>query len=676
MDALAKVPMRAWTAAAAIVLVAIYGASMASTGAWDPWETHYGEVARQMLARHDAMDLYWRPGNGGPDGAYEKAFWSKPPLSYWLMAVSMWVFGVGTSADPAEMVRPLWPELAIRMPSMLAGLLGAVFLGWVVARMSSRRAGLITAVVLLTMPQWAIVTRQALTDMFFVGPVVLAMGMWLLAWGQPERALRTKGEGLRCIPWDRAYVAFLVFFVLSALVPLAVMHLQSIDAGTIERVIDERGKRHARSLHTIFVHLWAYWIIAAAVLIASLRWRRRSQPLMGILYLSTGLSLIGKGMIGPGLIGLMCLAHIAVTGRWSILRRCALPLGVLLFVLVSFPWHHGMILFRGERFVREWILENNLQRFATGEQKQAVGSFAFYVRTLGIAALPWAAVVPLAVWRAIGAHRRRADGDAHATMRVELHRFALLWLVVSLWAVTYSVTKYYHYLLPCLPPLAVLIGLWIDELLGQRRDGRSRVVALVGCLLGVVVLVLVVRDAMHEPAWIAHLTTYLYTGMWRKGAPEVDRLIWTCAPFAVGLVLYVAGRMRSSLVAMVLSALMTTTYVIDDYLPAASESWSQRSMFRTYFENRGPEDRLVSWWFYYRGETYFSKRDIWVMKEQNREKLAELIEERKGKGGTLWFVTTVSHGRRIRSHIPYEYRDGLEQVYESFHYTMFKVPIP
>ena len=33
-----------------------------SYGLWDPWETHYGEVARQMTERGDFISLWW-PGS-------------------------------------------------------------------------------------------------------------------------------------------------------------------------------------------------------------------------------------------------------------------------------------------------------------------------------------------------------------------------------------------------------------------------------------------------------------------------------------------------------------------------------------------------------------------------------------------------------------------------------------
>ncbi|MCH9688771.1 MAG: hypothetical protein K0V04_45485 [Deltaproteobacteria bacterium] len=744
---------RFWALLLALIVLAINLASMGTTGAWDPWETHYGEVARQIVVRHDPIDLWWHAGNGGPDATTETTFWSKPVLPFWLMALSMKVFGVGAGPDPAELVQPFWPEFALRLPSMIAGLGSAALLGFVAWRQVSPRAGIVTAVVLVTMPQWAIASRQALTDMIFMGPVVLAVAAWMLAWGEPDRPLRRRGTGVRSVPWDRAYLMFVVVLVIAAIVPLAVIHQHSFDPGAWARV--GRSPKFAQGLRDIQSHMFIYWGLVVLVLGRSLRWKRRSEAWMGVMYLAAGLSLIGKGLIGPGLIGAVVLVHLVVSGRWDLLRRCGLPTGIALFALAGFPWHHAMVLFRGERWINELIIQNNLARFGTGEQKQAVGSFGFYLETLGLAALPWSAVVPLALGTAFGMFGRRssatsdpssdsegdssaargdavsnaspavagdpasadaASGDGAAVVanavpdraaaegpsdaaardgaatgsdapfedyaiartpeqrRRALHQFALLWFAVSLFAIGYSVTKYYHYLLPCLPPLALLIGLWIEDRLSRKSSSRTTLV--VGALVGVAILVAVIRDASHTTAWLAHLTTYLYTGMWRTGGPGVHALPWLVLPFAVGLILWVAWRRRAALAAFVLSGLLTTGWVIVDYLPAASENWSQRTGIRMYYDQRAPDDRLVSWWFYYRGETWFSKGDVWVMKDHNRKELAELFTEYEGRGASLWFITVEPHARRLQGQIPQKYRGSVEVMHESFHYVLLRVHVP
>jgi hypothetical protein len=258
-----------------------------------------------------------------------------------------------------------------------------------------------------------------------------------------------------------------------------------------------------------------------------------------------------------------------------------------------------------------------------------------------------------------------------------------VWAVVTLGVLSYSVTKYYHYLIPLLPPAAGLVGVWLDRCWSERGgagaddglvQGRTsvRVVLAVGCA-GIAGLVLAASIA--EPAWIAHLTTYLYTGMWREGAPIPTRLVWCALPLAVGLIAYVIDRSRVTAKATLLSAYLVTFYVVDDYLPATSESWSQRSAFQTYFGRRAPTDRILSWWFYYRGETLFSKSRIWVSMNPKRKKLQEFIEKHREDTEALWFITIDSHARRLASYLPRDLGDRVEVAYENHHYVLLRVPL-
>ena len=65
-----------------------------SYGLHDPWETHYSEVARQMVVRGDYISLWWPGAPIDPDH-----FWSKPVLSFWIMSLSLLLFGLGHPAS-------------------------------------------------------------------------------------------------------------------------------------------------------------------------------------------------------------------------------------------------------------------------------------------------------------------------------------------------------------------------------------------------------------------------------------------------------------------------------------------------------------------------------------------------------------------------------------------------
>ncbi len=673
---------RLWALLVAGLIVLLQLQGIFASGPWDPWETHYGEVARSILSRDDPMDLWWRPGFG-PDGKKEQSFASKHAMPFWCMAVSLRLFGLGTGPDPGEMVQPYLPELALRLPGLLASWAMIAFWAYVVWRLVSPRAALLVALVMATTPQLAIVGRQAITDIYFVGPVALAMGAWILAHEGPDRRITRRRLGPLSIPSDRVWWVFVAAFVLFAMVPVVVLQAHVWDAHTIARV-GTWSKRPTipgvDDLAQVGRHLMIYWATSLVVLVAAWRWRTRAQIWMGVVYLAAGLALMGKGLLGPGIIGALIATHLLVTGRWDRLLRSQLPLGVVIFVTACFPWHHAMALFREDVWVQELLIDNNLTRFVSGEQDQAVGGFVYYLRTLGLAALPWSCVLPVVVWVALQRFRRGATTLPSTATR--LWRFVFLWFAVTFGVISYSVTKYYHYLAPVLPPLAIATGLWLDRVLGESPQspdesaGPSRTGRLLAWGLAVAAGVLVLQVWVLEPAWLAHLTTYLYTAMWTDGAPRTNITVWLCLPFALGLLAWVFRRGRAAVAGMLLSSVLLTGWIFARYIPEASEHWSQRNLFRVLYDNRGPEDPVMSWWFYYRGETFFSKRHIWVLTEPKREQTAKFVDEHRGQGRTLWIVTTAAHAKRAENYFPPDLHGKFELHYENAHYALLSVPVP
>src|SRR6185436_16045173 len=88
-----RTPERRIAIALCLFCFALYIPFAGNYGLWDPWETHYSEVARQMLQRHDYVSLWWP---GSPQDRNE--FWSKPVLTFWLIAIGMGVAGLERAA--------------------------------------------------------------------------------------------------------------------------------------------------------------------------------------------------------------------------------------------------------------------------------------------------------------------------------------------------------------------------------------------------------------------------------------------------------------------------------------------------------------------------------------------------------------------------------------------------
>ncbi|HOE12747.1 MAG TPA: glycosyltransferase family 39 protein [bacterium] len=122
---------------------------------YDRDEGYYAGCAREMILRGDPFVPHF---NGEP-------WLEKPPLTIWMMALSMKVFGQN--------------EFAARLPSALAGLL-AVWMTYSLARrMYTLTAGVLAGVILGTSLLFAGAMRLALLDTTLVCTLLLAMiGFW------------------------------------------------------------------------------------------------------------------------------------------------------------------------------------------------------------------------------------------------------------------------------------------------------------------------------------------------------------------------------------------------------------------------------------------------------------------------------------------------------------------
>jgi hypothetical protein len=148
---------------ASLVLLPLLG----SFGLWDPWETHYGEVGRQIVERNDWISTWWgshwQDAGGAKEGSF---FYSKPILLMWLMAMGLSVFG--------------FSAFAIRIGVALVAILGIILVFEAGKGVWSRRVGFLMALVLGTSPFWFFLSRQAQTDMPFVGLMSVGLCFFMI----------------------------------------------------------------------------------------------------------------------------------------------------------------------------------------------------------------------------------------------------------------------------------------------------------------------------------------------------------------------------------------------------------------------------------------------------------------------------------------------------------------
>ena len=148
----------------------------------EPDEGRYAEIAREMLEKMDFIT---------PHLNYVKYF-EKPPLLYWLNALSISLFGRN--------------EFAVRFPSALAGLLTIVLTYHIGSKIFGRREGLFSALVLGTSVGFLAQARMNIIDMTLTLCMTASLGCFLIAVQDGE-----KRRGLN----------FHLFYLFSALAVLA-----------------------------------------------------------------------------------------------------------------------------------------------------------------------------------------------------------------------------------------------------------------------------------------------------------------------------------------------------------------------------------------------------------------------------------------------------------------------
>ncbi|HXU00627.1 MAG TPA: glycosyltransferase family 39 protein, partial [Polyangia bacterium] len=486
-----------------------------SYGLHDPWETHYSEVARQMAVRGDYISLYWPGAPIDPEH-----FWSKPVLSFWIMSLSLGAFGLAHAA-PGTLALSTRAEWATRLPFCLFGVLGIYAVYLCVSRFVSRRAGVLAAVVTATFPLYALVSRQAMTDMAFVGSMTMALALGALALFDDTDVPLARREarfGKRKITWPDHPLFYIAagLFMIVALPQLVIDSLQLQWSFNV-------GRSTTVTVPGVVVMLpYIAGFIAFFVMIVRVRYK---APLyLNIAATLCGLATLAKGIAGLGLPVLVFLAYLAFTWNWKRLNRAqigwAIVLAFITCAVVAIPWHHAMLVRHGRPFWDELYGDNHWRRLVVGRHGDR-GTFEYFVRELGYAALPWIAIAPAALAAAALRRAKRvvgaaspstaAGGDggdgngvaaaaaAEATAaearRQGIFWFGAIWFVAGYALVSMSVTKFHHYILPALPGLAIAIGCFLDDII-SRRDGRT---AAAAAAVGIPLLALVLFDLVGAP---------------------------------------------------------------------------------------------------------------------------------------------------------------------------------
>lgn len=595
-----------------VVFGALYLPNAGSFGLWDPWETHYGEVTRSMVESYDWVAPWWgfkqKIGTEAQEGG---AFFSKPVFIFWSEAVFVKLIGLS--------------EWAMRLPVALLALATALVVFVVFSRLYSRKIGFLAALVMGTSPQFFFLARQSQTDMPFVATMTMGICFFLLAVFGRREELSNKRFLLR--------IGLVVGFLLLSTLPqygVIVTDLKSqLDVSRVPGMkrlwltVQGNGVWHVVAWSAILVSV----LLSMAIPLGR-EWRRTrtwsdetkdlwSRRLwLWVFYAFAAHATLAKGLLGFMLPGAVIFFFVMVTGSWRSLKRLELLRGIAVFIAVGFPWYAAMFAKFGMPYYTRFFIHDHFNRIGAGVHQIDTGTFEHFIKWLGIGMFPWMAFVPFVF---VGFARFRLRD---ATPEVLLKLFLFLWFFLSFTLFTLSSTKFHHYIFPALPPLAILVALYLTDL-QEERGIATRLVVIVA--LGL--LAAVTWDLHGDTQHLRNLFTYKYdrplpphmpldaSAAVAKGASTIwadsvfyahtnplvlnllntsalryDRFILWIGGAAIAFVLLLLGMRTRKVGLWGLGgvAAILTVYVLNYYMPMLSTHWSQKYLFEAYYADCTP----------------------------------------------------------------------------------------
>ncbi|WP_347912362.1 lipid IV(A) 4-amino-4-deoxy-L-arabinosyltransferase [Pseudomonas grandcourensis] len=234
---------------------------------------------------------------------------------------------------------------------------------------------------------------------------------------------------------------------------------------------------------------FTFWVnLSLVALWFALDSTSRGQRLVAwaVLGLACGMGFMTKGFLAWLLPVLIALPWMIWQKRWRELLVYG-PVAVVVAIVVSLPWALAVHAQEPD-YWRFFFWHEHIRRFA-GDDAQHDAPWWYYLPLLVAFSTPWVALLPPAL------------RQAWQTRRQSNIAFLLLWLWMPLFFFSLSKGKLPAYILPCMLPLALLLGHALADRLKLEQGRTLGINGLLNLVVGVVTLLALVYLQLKKPIY-------------------------------------------------------------------------------------------------------------------------------------------------------------------------------
>lgn len=201
-----------------------------------------------------------------------------------------------------------------------------------------------------------------------------------------------------------------------------------------------------------------------------------SKRLVWLLMLALGLGFLTKGPAAIAIPMLTILGYAYVTKQLAALKALANPAGLGIFLLGAFAWYAWILLMMPD--VAQGFFGKQVdETFISGTHQQPV--YWYLAHALEFF-LPWSFLfIPVGIW----CYKHRP--------LPKIVQFSVIWLAVVFVLLTFTVNKQTQYALLFLPPIAILVGYYLEVASGRYYQ-YNRIIFYLLCIavLGLIIAVM------------------------------------------------------------------------------------------------------------------------------------------------------------------------------------------
>lgn len=224
-----------WLLVVALVVTALWFATLGCRRLLEPDEGRYAEISREMVVTGD----WTTPRLNGVK------YFEKPALQYWATAVAYKVFGIN--------------EFSARLWTGLTGFLGVLF-AWITAsRLYSPATGRMAAAILASSLMYVVLSHLNTLDIGLASFLEVAVFSFLLAQHAPPRSRAERSWML--LAWASAALAFLSKGLIALILPGLTLVVYSV----VTREFSAWKRLHVTLGLPLFLLISVPWIVAVTL---------------------------------------------------------------------------------------------------------------------------------------------------------------------------------------------------------------------------------------------------------------------------------------------------------------------------------------------------------------------------------------------------------------------------